>query len=117
VGIANMNGAKVSASLGPFQPIWDAWDESNDEITGKPLSHFRRAMEVQFEELQAHLDANNDPAAANEAADIISVALNVMRWLGHSPDEVIEIVRVRAAQRLSGQTQAILEKYQRLYKI
>jgi hypothetical protein len=56
-------------------------------------------------------------AAAREAADVISVALNLMRRLGHRPGEIGEIVRSRAEHRLEGQALAILEKYQRVYGI
>jgi hypothetical protein len=103
--------------LGPFQDIWNAWDEAHDEIRAKPLSHFRRAAEEQFTELEYHLAAGNREAAAREAVDVISVALNCLRWLGHQPDEVAEIARSRAELRMRGQALEILEKYRRLHGI
>ncbi|MFD0857300.1 hypothetical protein ACFQ07_34170 [Actinomadura adrarensis] len=103
--------------LGPFQDMWEAWDEAHEEILGKPVSHFRRATEIQFDELVAHLEAGDRKAAAREASDIISVALNLMRWLGHTPSEIGEIARSRAERRMKGQALEILEKYQRLHNI
>jgi hypothetical protein len=107
----------MDAELGPFQGIWEAWEEADDAIARKPLSHFRRATDIQFDELESHLAAGDRDAAAREAADVISIALNVMRWLGHTPDEVGEIVRSRAEHRMKGQALAILEKYQAHYGI
>lgn len=107
----------MKSSLGPFQDIWDAWEEVEEEITRKPLSHFARATEIQFEELKDHLDANDQDAAAREATDIISIALNLMRWLGLTPEEIGAVVRDRAERRMKGQTSAILEKYQKQHGI
>jgi hypothetical protein len=107
----------MDGELGPFQAIWDAWDEAHDEVVRKPLPHFRRAIEIQFEELEAHLRADNHGAASREAIDIISIALNLLRWLGHQPNEIGDIARSRAEQRMKGQALAILEKYQRVYGI
>ncbi|MFD4725796.1 hypothetical protein ACFWNW_12035 [Streptomyces seoulensis] len=101
--------------LGPFQGMWEAWDEAHDEITRKPLSHFRRTADIQFDEIERHLAMGDGEGAAREVADIISVALNVMRWLGHTPEEIAEIVRSRAELRMKGQTLAILDKYMDRY--
>lgn len=103
--------------LGPFQPMWDAWDEAHEEITRKPFTHFRRAVDIQFDELDEHLARGDAAAAAREAADVISIALNLMRRLGHGPDEIAEIVRSRAEHRMKGQALAILDKYQQVYDI
>lgn len=105
------------SSLGPFQEIWDAWEEVGDELARKPLSHFVRATEIQFEELQGHLDANDRGAAAREATDVISIALNLMRWLGLTPEEISAVARDRAEHRMKGQAPAILEKYRKLHGI
>jgi hypothetical protein len=103
----------MSAQLGPFQHFWDVWDASDDQIKLLPLSHFRRALDIQFEEVVNHLTAPlpNREAAAREATDIISVALNLMRRLGYEPAEVAEIARRRAETRMKGRTGEILEKY------
>ncbi|MFD0686048.1 hypothetical protein [Actinomadura fibrosa] len=103
--------------LGPFQDMWDAWEDVRDELLDKPLSHFQRAAEIQFEELAEHLAAGDREAAAREATDVISVALNLLRSLGYTPAEIGIIARSRAAQRMQGRTQQILEKYQRDYDI
>ncbi len=103
--------------LGPFQSMWDAWDEADDEIARKPLSHFRRAVDIQFDELEEHLARGDEQAAAREAADVMSIALNLMRRLGHRPEEIAEIVRSRAEHRMKGQALAILDKYERVYGI
>lgn len=108
---------ETNCQLGSFQAIWDAWDEAHDEMIAKPLSHFRRAVEIQFDELEAHLATGDRAGAANEATDIISIALNAMRWLGYRPDEVGAIAAARAERRMKGQASAILEKYQRDYGI
>ncbi|MFF7081253.1 hypothetical protein [Streptomyces lavendulae] len=103
--------------LGPFQQMWDAWEEAGDELARKPLSHFRRATDIQFDELEGHLARGDREAAAREVADIISIALNTMRWLGHAPAEISEIARSRAGDRMNGQAHAILAKYQDQYGI
>lgn len=107
----------MADELGPFQGMWEAWNEAHDEITRKPLSHFRRAADIQFDELEGHLGVGDREAAAREVADIISVALNTMRWLGHTPEEVAEIARSRAEHRMNGQASAILDKYKDQYGI
>jgi len=107
----------MDAPLGPFQEIWEAWEEAHAEITDKPISHFRIATDLQFDELCEHLANGDRDAAAREAVDIISIALNVLRWLGHTPEEIGVIADLRAKRRLKGQSLAILEKYQRLYRI
>jgi hypothetical protein len=104
-------------SLGPFQDIWDAWEEVRAEIAGKPVSHFRRAIEIQFDELDQHLVRANRDAAAREVIDMISIALNMMRWLGYGPSEIAEITRMRARQRMRGQARSILDKYEDRYGI
>lgn len=103
--------------LGPFQAFWEAWDEVGDEIRDKPFGHFPRAVEIQFEDMREHLDNADRSAAAREAADVISIALNTLRWLGYGPEEIAQIARDRAAVRMRGQTSAILEKYQNVYGI
>lgn len=103
--------------LGPFQAIWEAWDETNDEMLKKPLSHFQRAVEVQFQELEEHRANGNAERAAREVIDIISVALNCLRWMGYRPEDVARLARSRAESRMKGQAKDILEKYQRLYQI
>ncbi|MET0233607.1 MAG: hypothetical protein ABW224_03110 [Kibdelosporangium sp.] len=100
-------------ALGPFQEFWDVWDAADAQIKHRPLSHFRNAFETQFDELVDHLTAPfpDREAAAREATDIISIALNLMRRLGFEPSEVAEIARRRAETRMNGRTTEILEKY------
>jgi len=103
--------------LGPFQDLWNAWSEAESEISTKPISHFRRAIEIQFDELDRHLTVNRHDAAVREAVDIISVALNLMRRLGCTPEEISDAARMRAERRMKGQTVEILRKYRDLYGI
>ena len=103
--------------LGPFQEIWDAWEEVRPELAGKPLSHFRRAIEIQFDELDGHLENGEREAAAQEIIDMISIALNTLRWLDYQPDEIAEIAERRARRRMEGQTRSILDKYKDWYGI
>ncbi|MBT8225304.1 MAG: hypothetical protein KJO75_07370 [Dactylosporangium sp.] len=98
-------------ALGPFQPIWNAWDVADGEVRELPLAHFREALRRQVEEMQEHLDNGRPDAAANEGIDMISIALNVLRWLGRNPEDIGRIAEERARKRLEGQTAAILEKY------
>jgi hypothetical protein len=112
-----LDGNAGDAPLGPFQGIWEAWEGVKSEIAGKPLYHFRRAIEIQFDELEAHLAEGNRDAAAREVIDMVSIALNTMRWLSFEPAEIAEIARMRAIRRMKGQAQAILDKYQRQYGI
>ncbi|CAL9522600.1 hypothetical protein SUDANB21_03880 [Streptomyces sp. enrichment culture] len=103
--------------LGPFQDIWDAWIEVEHAISRKPLSHFERATQIQFEELREHLAHGDREAAARELIDVVSIALNHLRNLGFTPDEIAELGKNRAHQRMQGQAKAILEKYQTKYGI
>jgi hypothetical protein len=103
--------------LGPFQDIWEAWDEARDELSRKPISHFRQAVELQFDELEQHRRAGKHDKAAREAIDIISIALNLLRMLGYQPDEVADLARARARDRMSGKALDILRKYRELYDI
>ena len=107
----------MNDELGPFQNIWDAWNEADADIRSKPLSHFRRATEIQFDEIESHLKNNDREAMAREMVDIISISLNTMRWLGCSPEEIIEIAISRAKLRMEGQALSILDKYQKIYNI
>ncbi|TWP54259.1 hypothetical protein FKR81_01505 [Lentzea tibetensis] len=103
--------------LGPFQPIWDAWDEVDGEMKRKPLTHFREAVRIQFDELDAHLANGKRDAAAREVVDVISIALNCLRNLGYQPDEIADIARARAENRMRGQAAEILDSYQKRYGI
>jgi hypothetical protein len=112
-----MSENMTDAPLGPFQDIWDAWEEANSEITQKPISHFRRATEIQFDELEEHLASDDYDHAAREVIDVISVALNTMRKLGYNPEQIRDIARMRAERRMKGQALAILNKYREQYGI
>lgn len=103
--------------LGPFQGIWQAWDEAHDDVARKPPEHFRIATEHQFKEIDSHLADGDQKAAAREAIDIVSIALNFLRTLGYDPAEIAELARNRADQRMRGQVHKILEKYHDLYGI
>jgi hypothetical protein len=52
-----------------------------------------------------------------EVVDIISVALNLMRKLGCTPEEIADVVQLRAERRMKGQALEILKKYHDLYGI
>jgi hypothetical protein len=107
----------MTEELGPFQDFWDAWDKVGNEIRKKSFEHFPRAVEIQFEEMRKHLHNHDRQAAAREAVDVISIALNTMRWLGYQPEEIAQIARDRAERRMRGQTPSILEKYRSEYGI
>ncbi len=107
----------MSDELGPFQGVWDAWIEVQEQIEHKPISHFERAVQIQFEELKDHLAEDDREAAAREMVDVISIALNALRKLGFSPKEVAEIARSRAENRMTGQAQKILDKYETVHQI
>lgn len=103
--------------LGPFQDIWEAWDEARNEICGKDVSHFETAVTVQFDELKQHLADGKREKAAREAIDVISIALNLLRSLKYEPEEIASIARARAHDRMKGKALDILEKYRSLYGI
>jgi len=103
--------------LGPFQDIWEAWNEAEDEIRHKPISHFREAVRLQFVELELHRSEGKHDKAAREAIDIISIALNLLRRLNYQPGQVAELARARAHDRMRGKALDILRKYQDLYDI
>jgi hypothetical protein len=106
-------------ALGPFQAFWDVWSAADAEIKNKKLEHFSRAAEIQFVELGEHLErqdrdkAANRYAAAKEATDVISIALNTLRWLKFEPAEIAQIARDRAQDRMLGRAHEILEKYEK----
>jgi hypothetical protein len=105
------------SELGPFEAMWLAWNDVHDDLKAKPLSHFERSVEIQFEEMREHLAAGDRDAAVREAVDIVSIGLNCLRWMGLDPAEVAEAVRSRTDTRMQGQTREILDKYQRLHGI
>jgi hypothetical protein len=100
-------------ALGPFQAFWDAWSEADEEIKGKHFDHFSRAVGIQFMEMDGHLKRGERMAAAREATDVISIALNTLRWMQFEPAEIAKIARDRARDRMCGQTHAILEQYEK----
>jgi hypothetical protein len=108
-------------ALGPFQAFWDAWSEADREIKEKKLPHFSSAVAIQYDEMVGHLggaepdEKAKNYAAAREATDVISIALNTLRWLRFEPAEIAQIARDRARDRMHGQTHAILEKYEKLH--
>ena len=102
----------MADELGPFQALWDAWNEVHDEMMKKDLPHFVGAIQIQLDELQQHRQLNNREAAAREAIDIISIALNYLRQQGYQSEEIAELARSRAERRMLGRTKAILKKYQ-----
>lgn len=108
---------ELTATLGPFQAMWDACVETHEELNRKPLSYFRRTADDHFEELARHWRAGDQLAAARKAIDVINVALKLMRRFDHTPAQVGEIARLRAIQRMKGQTQQILDKYEKRYNI
>lgn len=124
--------------LGPFQEFWEAWNEVDEEIRAKRFTHFPRAVEIQFEEMREHLangaatrevdqltfaevrehlSDDDRRAAAREVVDVISIALNTLRWLRYEPEEIAQIARDRADRRMRAQTHEILDKYQVRYGI
>ncbi|ELP68708.1 hypothetical protein ACKI1I_33310 [Streptomyces turgidiscabies] len=103
--------------LGPFQGVWDAWVEVQEQIERKPISHFEQAVQIQFSELREHLEAGDREAAAREMVDVVSIALNTLRKLGFSPTEIAEIAQNRAKDRMLGQAEKILDKYESVHQI
>src|SRR4051812_6700146 len=95
--------------LGPFQDIWEAWDEARKEIGEKGVDHFQKAVAVQFDELKQHLADGKREKAAREAIDVISIALNLLRNLNYGPEEIADIARARAHDRMKGKALDILE--------
>lgn len=112
-----MESGDSSATLGSLQEIWEAWNEAHEEIKQKPLSHFRKATDIQFDELEGHLAAGDRDAAAREIVDVMSIALNTLRWLEYEPAEVGDLIRDRAELRMKGQARQILKKYRHQYGI
>lgn len=100
-------------ALGPFQAFWDAWSEADEKIKGKDFDHFPRLVLIQFMEMHGHLKRGERMAAAREATDVISIALNTLRWMNFEPAEIAKIARDRARNRMCGQTDAILEHYEK----
>jgi hypothetical protein len=104
-------------TLGPFQAFWDAWSEVDEEIKGKQFDHFPYAVGIQFMEMNGHLKRGERMAAAREATDVISIALNALRWMKFEPAEIAKIAQDRARDRMDGRAQEILDKYRDTYGI
>jgi hypothetical protein len=81
--------------LGPFQGLWQAWDETPDVKLEKDIGHLRHALEVQVDELEAQLYAGNSHAAAAEALGCVSAVLNLLCRMGYTPHQIAEIARHR----------------------
>jgi hypothetical protein len=103
---------RLADQLGPFQKLWEAWDEADVEIRNQPLEHFELVIGHQLVEFKQHRDEGNNTAAAQEAVDIISAALNLMRWMELKPNEIADIAQSRAEDRMRGKTFEILKKYE-----
>ena len=101
----------MADQLGPFQDIWEAWDEARDEICGKDIDHFQKAVAHQFVELKQHLKDHKREKAAHEAIDIISIALNLLRRLDYRPEQIADLARTRAHDRMKGKVLDILRTY------
>jgi hypothetical protein len=101
----------MANNLGPFQDIWEAWEPAQKEMCAKSIDHFEKAVAVQFVELKQHRNDENDEKAAQEAIDIISIALNLLRNLGYEPEKIAKLARARARNRIAGKTSEILAKY------
>jgi hypothetical protein len=101
----------MTEPLGPFQEIWDAWNEAHIDTDVQSLEDFHRVFEAQFKELSQHFTQGDERRAAFEAVDIISVALTVLRWLKLEPTEIALLARQRARERMKGQVNEILAKY------
>ncbi len=89
----------------------------DQEIKNKPIEHFRRAIDIQFDELEEHLRNDDRTRARREAMDVISIALNLLRQLNCTPDDIEKIARDRAASRMHGRARSILDKYEKEYGI
>jgi hypothetical protein len=107
----------MANQLGPFQDIWEAWEEARKEICDKDVDHFETAVAVQFDELKQHLADGKREKAAREAIDMISIALNLLRRLKYGPEEIASLAKARAHDRMKGKTLDILRKYNTLYGI
>ena len=99
-------------TLGPLQAVWDAWDEVHALVMAQPDSHFAAAIQLQL----AEAAAEPVETRTKEVIDVISVALNWLRYLGHTPESTAQAIRDRAGYRYAGQSQAIFVKYRSIMK-
>ena len=97
--------------LGPFQAIVDAWAPAHDRVMIQPVSHFPEVIRIQVEEALA--ESPKSLRQVNEIIDIISVALNWLRWTGLDDAAIADFVRSRAQNRYFD-PDAIFEKYKGL---
>ena len=96
--------------LGPFQSTWDAWNVVDVRCKMQPRSHFPRVVELQLKEIEA---AWPDKAGVTkEVVDIISIALNWLRWLGFTDEEVAGVVEQRSLRY--SDPEAIFAKYRQI---
>ena len=112
--------SEAAPVLGPLQPIWDAWLPIAREINAQPESHFAATLRYQLVELddaseQYRQSVNSEAEDAclahymDEVVDVISVALNWLRWLGLNDKEAAFVIRRRAKRYAD--PMAIFAKY------
>jgi hypothetical protein len=115
--IARLKGKALGETLGPWQGGFDAWGELEGYMRTFPPDHFQTIILTQIIEVREQLALGDLEHAVREMNDIISVALNWMRSLGFSAEDIARIVRGRAANRYVGQVRDIMETYQAKYGI
>ena len=107
---------EVNDTLGNFDPIWDVWSSVQDRIRALPQDHFPRTLVAQLDEIEAlQAQPGGEDAIEKELIDIISVTFNWLRYRGLSRREVGRLARMRAWTRYLHQTDAIIDKYERLF--
>ena len=104
--------------LGPLQPIWDAWEGHRDFIDGLPDIYFESLIQIQFNEIDDHKEADNPPEkTTNEIVDVMSICLNWLRSRGLDDQGVADAIGARAPKYSdAGEgAAAIIERYNQEY--
>ena len=107
----------MNDDLGPLGDVWDAWTPATKTILKLPWEHFYSTMKHQCEEYYDHMAAGNSLGAAKECVDFMSIALNALRHLGYTREEIATLILGRVTSRYIGQTAKIIKSYQKRFGI
>ena len=97
-------------NLGVLQEIWDAWDVEDAEIKKQTFGHFLQLYKEQLKELEEHRQNNNEVGVLREAVDFMSVSLNLFRWYGLKPDNIVRAIHNRVETRYKGKVKEIMNR-------
>jgi CRISPR/Cas system CSM-associated protein Csm2 small subunit len=92
---------------------WEIWVDQS-KIRSVPFSHFIIALKEQLREIEQYQASGQNEKKLNEVADLIPLALNFLRWHGLTKSQIRQLLRERYLTRYAGQTEEIINKYEKM---